>query len=466
MLSYIFTDIVLFFGRFHPLVVHLPIGFLLLAGIMELMSKKPKYQAFQDAIPFTLLLGTISAFVACMFGFMLSTDGGYNTETLNLHQWMGILLTITAATAYLIKSNLLELPPKAYIGIMVTTIGLTGFTGHLGGNLTHGSTYLTQHLPDPVKKIAGIEVQEEYERREIQNLDSALVFNDVIFPMMKMRCTSCHNEDKMKGDLLLTSFEGIMKGGKEGKTIVSGDPIKSELYHRITLSHSDDDFMPPEGKTPLSEDQVEIIKWWIENGAENEKYISDLELSDEQRKLIAIEVGVEPEQGTTVLPTMNVAKASDELLNQVSKKGFYVAQIAAEVPFVDVRGNANNLEMKELLQIKEQVLWLNLSETGITDESLEVVAQLPNLMRLRLEKNPITDEGLKQLSNLQHLEYLNLYGTQVTDEGMKHLEQLSKLKKLYLWQTSVSDEAIEKLKATMPNLTVIKGTIDTNAQKS
>ncbi|MBT29002.1 MAG: hypothetical protein CMO01_05000 [Thalassobius sp.] len=466
MLLYIFSDIVLFFGRFHPLVVHLPIGFLLLAGIMELVSKKPKYKALQDAIPFTLLLGAISAFVACMFGFMLSTDGGYNTETLNLHQWMGILLTIAAATAYLIKTNLLELPPKAYLGMLVTTMALIGVTGHLGGNLTHGSTYLTQHLPDPVKKIAGIEVQEAYERREIKNLDSALVFNDVILPMMKMRCTNCHNEDKMKGDLLLTSFDGMMQGGKEGNTIVSGDPIKSELYHRITLSHSDDDFMPPEGKTPLSEDQVEIIKWWIENGAENEKLISEVELTEEQRKLIAIEVGVEPEQGATVLPAMNVAKASDETINQVSNKGFYVAQIAEDVPFVDVRGYAGKLEINELLQIKEQVLWLNLSETGITDETLEVVAQLPNLMRLRIEKNSITDDGLKHLGNLQHLEYLNLYGTQVTDDGLKHLEQLSKLKKLYLWQTSVSNEAIEKLKTKLPNLTVIKGTIDTDAQKS
>ncbi|MEM1136517.1 MAG: c-type cytochrome domain-containing protein [Bacteroidota bacterium] len=457
MLAFFLADIVLFFGRFHPLVVHLPIGFLLLAGIMEFASKKEKYQSLQAAIPFTLLLGAISAFVACIFGYMLSTDGGYNTDALDLHQWMGIVLTIIATAAYLIKAGYLELPTVAYQSALVGTMALLGITGHLGGNLTHGSTYLTQYLPDPVKKVVGIEVKEKKERRIIQHLDSALVFEDVIQPMLEMRCVSCHNTDKKKGELLLTSFDDLMKGGEEGNTIVPGNPIKSELYHRITLSHSDEDFMPPEGKTPLTEEQVEIIKWWIEKGAENDKVLAEVETPEELRKLVAVEVGLEPEQGTTVLPAVEVSLAPQETLAQVSSKGFYVAQIAEDVPFVDVKGYPGKLELEELLKIKEQVLWLNLAETELTDDQLETVGSFPHLMRLRLERNPITDKGLEKISSLAYLEYLNLYGTNVTDEGLQHIAKLPKLKKLYLWQTEVSDEAIQKLMDTKPELTVVKG---------
>ncbi len=450
------VDIVLFFGRFHPLIVHLPIGFLMLAAIMEVASRYPKYKALEAAVPFTLLLGTISALAACIFGLMLANDGGYNQEALDLHQNSGIILTAVAATAYLIKSGLVKVPAKAYYGSLIVTMALLGSTGHLGGNLTHGSTYLTQHLPDPVKKLAGIEIKEKRERREITNLDSALVFEDVVQPMLELRCVSCHNTDKMKGELLMTSFEELMKGGEHGNTIVAGDAVASELFHRITLPHADEEFMPPEGKTPLTDEQVEIIKWWIESGAEPEKKMAELEVPEEMVKLVSIEVGLEPEQGATQLPAVNVAEASPETLNKVNGTGFYVAPIASNVPFLDVRGSAN-LDLTALSEIKDQILWLNLSGSEITDQQMETVGAFPNLMRLRLERNPVGDEGLKHISNLQYLEYLNLYGTQVTDEGLKHLAKLPKLKKLYLWQTQVTDEAVENLKKQKPDLEVIKG---------
>lgn len=450
------VDIVLFFGRFHPLIVHLPIGFLMLAGIMEIASRYPKYKAIEAAIPFTLLLGTISALAACIFGFMLANDGGYNQEALDLHQNSGIILTAIAAVAYLIKAELIKVPIKAYYGSLIVTMALLGSTGHLGGNLTHGSTYLTQHLPDPVKKIAGIKIQEKRERREIAHLDSALVFEDVIQPMLDLRCISCHNTDKMKGDLLLTSFEDMMKGGEEGNTIIAGDPVKSELFHRITLNHEDEEFMPPEGKTPLTDDQVEIIKWWIENGAASEKKMADLEVPEEMVKLVSIEVGLEPEKGATQLPPVEVEEVAPEVLAKLNSSGFFVAPIAADVPFVDVRGG-KDLELSNLSEVGSQILWLNLSGADMSDQQIEAISEFPNLMRLRLERNPITDEGLKHIANLQYLEYLNLYGTNVTDNGLKELAKLPKLKKLYLWQTEVSDEAIEELKKQKPDLEVVKG---------
>ena len=68
-------DIVTFLGHLHPLVVHLPVGFLLLAFIFELASYIKKDLQLKQAIGFILLLGFIAAVLACIFGYLLSLNG-------------------------------------------------------------------------------------------------------------------------------------------------------------------------------------------------------------------------------------------------------------------------------------------------------------------------------------------------------------------------------------------------------
>ena len=68
------SDIVLFFGRFHPLIVHLPIGFLVLAAIMELLSTfyKKKFEGLSIAISISILCGGFGALASAIIGYMLS----------------------------------------------------------------------------------------------------------------------------------------------------------------------------------------------------------------------------------------------------------------------------------------------------------------------------------------------------------------------------------------------------------
>ena len=65
---------------------------------------------------------------------------------------------------------------------------------------------------------------------------------------------------------MLTTYAGIMRGGESGRVVVAGNTDLSELLRRISLPHDDDEFMPAEGKTPLTAEQVEIIRWWIAVG--------------------------------------------------------------------------------------------------------------------------------------------------------------------------------------------------------
>ena len=110
--------------------------------------------------------------------------------------------------------------------------------------------------------------------------------------MFVERCASCHNEDKQESDLVLTTYAGIMRGGESGRVVVAGNTDLSELLRRISLPHDDEEFMPAEGKTPLTAEQVEIIRWWIAAGAPQGGAIGALEVPDEMRETLSNELGV------------------------------------------------------------------------------------------------------------------------------------------------------------------------------
>jgi hypothetical protein len=66
----------------------------------------------------------------------------------------------------------------------------------------------------------------------------------------------------------------------------------SELLRRISLDPKDDEFMPAEGKTPLTARQVDIIRWWIGAGAPHGVAIGTLEVPADVREKLSAELGV------------------------------------------------------------------------------------------------------------------------------------------------------------------------------
>mgnify|MGYP000271214917 CR=1 FL=1 len=150
------SDILTFFGRIHPLVVHFPIGFLLLAAIVEISTKWEKFQPLKKYTQYLWALGGISAFFAILFGYFLSLSGDYNADTVFWHKWSGIALLIFSIGCYYISKKQITIPFKGN-GILLALIIITVFyTGHLGGNLTHGSTYLLEYAPNPIRQLAGM----------------------------------------------------------------------------------------------------------------------------------------------------------------------------------------------------------------------------------------------------------------------------------------------------------------------
>lgn len=85
-----------------------------------------------------------------------------------------------------------------------------------------------------------------------------------VYPIFEQRCLSCHDEDKRKGGLSLAAFNMAMEGGSSGQVIVPGDADGSRLVKLIEWSQ--EPIMPPKGD-PLEDEQIELIRNWIMEGA-------------------------------------------------------------------------------------------------------------------------------------------------------------------------------------------------------
>ena len=449
------SDILMFFGRIHPLVVHLPIGFLLLAALVEWVSKKPKFQPLENYTHYLWALGAISTFVAVLFGYFLSLSGDYNETTLFWHKWMGITVLLFSIICYFVSRKQWKLP---FYGksILVTLVVFTIFyTGHLGGNLTHGSTYLLEYAPNIVRNIAGMP-DKAVPREKVTVLDSADVYLDLVSPILDRRCVSCHNDDKKKGDLDLTTHAMLMAGGENGEVVIPGDINSSDVYRRITLPETHDDFMPTEGKPPLTADEVAMIGWWIQAKAPSEGYFVALDPDEEIQKKVEKYLGLDKNQ----LLAREVERPSKKVVDSLTNFGFILNPLMMDNHFLEANFSLSeqgltNEGLKTLLILKDQVIWLNLSNSEIKNENLEQIAQLENLIKLNLSTNPISDEGLIHLSNLQNLESLNLYKTDVSEGLLTVLPKLPNLKRLYISESKVDSITVTQLQREFKNLEII-----------
>jgi uncharacterized membrane protein len=282
-------DFIYFLGRFHVLVLHLPIGIICVLFVLEYLARKEKYRHLEAASPYLWGATAITSLVTVLFGYMHFAEGGFVGSSAYLHRNFGTGLAVVATVvAFLRVSSFAGNYKPVFLPASALMLFLASVTGHYGGNLTHGSTFLVEYAPQPLRSLAGLAP-----RRQITSLAEADPFADVVGPMLLDRCESCHNADKQESGLDLTSYERVMRGGESGRVVVPGNIELSELLRRITVDPSDDEFMPAEGKTPLTAQQVEIIRWWITAGAPRDTTLAQVDLTPEVQTLLSQELGLE-----------------------------------------------------------------------------------------------------------------------------------------------------------------------------
>jgi len=283
-------DFVYFLGRFHVVVLHVPLGIIVALVGLEWAARKDKYKDLAAAAPYLWGAAAVSALVTVLLGFMHFAEGGFDGPSATQHRLFGtVLAVLTTLVAFLRIGKFAPSYAPLFFPASVVLLLLSAITGHYGGNLTHGSSFLVEYAPQPLRSLAGLPPR----RPKVTNLADADPFLDVVGPMLQQRCSSCHNRDKRQAELDVTTYEAVMRGGETGGTVVAGRPDSSELYYRITLPPNDDAFMPAEGKTPLTAEQVRIIEWWIAAGAPHGTTIAELDVPQEIETLIRVEVGLE-----------------------------------------------------------------------------------------------------------------------------------------------------------------------------
>jgi len=442
----IFTWLSPFIGRFHPLLVHLPIGFLMIAYIMELVGRYSKGKVhLKKAVPFVLGLGALCAVFAAGSGYLLSQSGEYSADSVFWHQWMGIGTAVLSILTYLVRRG------KYFFQVFTLTQIAVIVAGHLGGQLTHGPDYLTENLPSFLKKEAELVAV---------SMDEAEMFPDVILPILKKNCESCHNEAKMKGELVLTSYAELLKGGENGDITLENNAKGSDMIKRIYLPEAHEDAMPPEGKKRLSREEIELLEFWIDTGLKNDFKVVEMALDDRMQGIIEDRLDTE-EVAVNPVFDKNIGNASKADIEALTAVGFTVIPLAEDSPFLQVsyfnRLDSLTKEKTDLLdKVASQTVWFDVSGVKVNDWTF--LSSLTNLVRIHLKSTSIDDESLNLIA-AENLEHLNLFETSITNAAIQKIESLQLLQTLYIGNTNIVSSDISDLMRDNQTLTIDIGRV-------
>ena len=423
--------LVAWLGHWHPLVLHFPIVLLLISVFLGLTGNK---------IPKLLLTSAvIFALSTAISGFFLGKEAGSKGDLLFWHQWLGGGLALLAAVWYWLDG--IQFQNKILTKMLqLAIVGLVFFTGHYGGMLTHGEDFLA--LPA--------------EKRDEKIPENPLIYKDVVGRILDAKCVSCHNPNKKKGELLMTSLDGLLVGGEVGNTIIPQNPEDSELIKRIHLPLEDEDHMPPEGKKPLEANEIQILERWIALGASD---TLRLEHVDPSEPLVGLVNGLmEPDLAKKWL---KLPKVADTTIVRLSSDYMTIRRIAGGVNAVSINLYASSTyEAKQLAALKDirgNIVQFDVSGIPIGQEEMNLIASLSNLESLEIDQTPISDAEVDTLKGLDKLKILKIYRTAISDKSIPVFQKLKDLQYLYVWGTKISNNALNDLMNSNPELKIDTG---------
>jgi uncharacterized membrane protein/mono/diheme cytochrome c family protein len=256
-------NIVLFLGRFHPLLVHLPIGFLVLLVALESLACFRRFRGANASAGYILALLVPSALVSAACGWLLSQSGEYAGDILRAHRWLGFATALLCALVALFHWRGWT---RAYVVSLYSSAVALAFTGHFGGSLTHGSDYLTHYAPPAIKALLG---QPSADVHRAAPHSRPALFASEVQPVLQARCGACHNAQKRKGGLRMDSIDSLLRGGEDGPAIVAGNAAASLIIKRLCLPLDEEGHMPPKGKPQPKPAEIALLGRWIDAGAQS-----------------------------------------------------------------------------------------------------------------------------------------------------------------------------------------------------
>ena len=433
-------------GRLHLMLLHFPLVLLGLAVWMELFHFIGG-RTSSSSVRFgrsLLFAGTWLAGITVVMGLFLSSEDGYAGEALTWHRWTGASLFFAASVLCLISGK--PWYGKAFAGL--GAMGITGLllmTGHYGATLTHGDGFILQPIAQKINT------------RPV-TMDEAIVYADVIQPILERKCVTCHNENKLKGELLLTDSLGLLAGGKTGPLFIPGNSEVSLMMQRIHLPIDQEKHMPPDGNAQLTSSEITLLSLWINQEIGFHKKLIDLPEDDSIRVMAAAFF-------TPVTDSSSIydfPAADEQLITKLNTEDRNISRVSKQSPALEVsiyrRDGYGVKQLEELGDIREQIVTLKLNKLPVRDEDLKTIGRFVNLRRLELNFSDITDAGLRELTVLKQLKTLSISGTKITYKGLTEaIPAFSKLRTVTLWNTALSVQDFSGLRQAYAAIDFVGG---------
>ena len=291
----------------------------------------------------------------------------------------------------------------------------------------------------------------------LQGMAAEADFSKSVQSVLEARCVDCHGSKKQKGDLRLDSLKDALSVLKPGE---SGE---SELFKRIILPSDHEDIMPPKGD-PLTKEQIEGIKTWIDGGA---KWPEGLVLlSAKERAELKAAASRLPRPDIKAVAVSDAEKAaiaklsSGEGIGDESAAPLVMALAQdTQLIYANFRLIGKNVEDKHITPLSDiaNLNELDLSNTKISGAGLAAIKNNKSMTKLSLANTVVDDAALKHIEGLTNLMSINLYNTKVTDAGLAVLKNMKFLRKVYAWKSGITENGAAQLKKALPNVDVNLG---------
>jgi hypothetical protein len=430
------NNVLLWFGKMHPLVLHFPI--VLGIAIVIYFLFFPNKPLEENTEKLVLVGNAFMASMVALLGLFLSKQDAYDTDILNLHKWGGLSIALISWLLIYIKN--ISTSFKKLIALCYL-LALLFFT-HQGALLTHGENALS--IPTPEVKVA----------EDVKIIDSSLtVYEKAIAPILAQKCVSCHGPEKVKGQLQLQSPEFIIKGGKNGNILNGIQNEEAMLLQRIHLPNSDEKHMPPDGKLQLTLEELTLLNKWVKAGGNFTKKISELAKTD-SLAILAMAYKA-PAKGSgenkNNAPDLKQYNSSYLTVN-------YLFNGSKDIEVNFFQGSFYKTEqLKNLEKIKDNIVSLNMQGMPITKEDLAIIVQFTRLKKLNLNYTNLQITDLQVLKNISGLINLSICGIEVNQSSLKTLLEKAPFTEVHLWTNHSSEKEFQQLSASNKKVKIIIG---------
>lgn len=429
------NDVLLWFGKLHPLVLHFPIVLGIAIVIYFIFFQHKALE--ENTEKFILVGNAVMASMVALLGLFLSKQDAYDNDTLNLHKWGGLSIALISWLLIYLKNiatNFKKIIALTYLLVLL-------FFTHQGALLTHGENALSI----PTQAVAV---------EEVKTVDSSLtVYEKAISPILAQKCVSCHGPDKVKGNLQLQSPELIVKGGKDGNILNSIQNEEALLLQRIHLPNADEKHMPPADKLQLTLEELTLVTKWVKAGGNFTKKISELAKTD-SLAILAMAYKA-PAKGSG--DKKNTAPDLKEFnSNYLTVNYLFSGSQDIEVNFF--QGSFYKIEqLKNLEKIKDKIVSLNMQGMPITKEDLAIIVQFTRLKKLNLNYTNLKMGDLEVVKRISSLTNLSICGIELNQNSLKTLLNKAPFTEVHIWTNHSSEKEFQQLSASNKKVKIIIG---------